>query len=70
MKHEFKFEIDTNTKEMVLFVKYNGNDLDRIVLDREIADVISLIVEDVVVENTANEFYLALARKEIEELTS
>lgn len=70
MKHEFKFEIDTNTKEMVLVVKYNGNDLDRIVLDREIAEVISLIVEDIVVENTENEFYLALARKEIEALTS
>lgn len=70
MKHEFKFEIDTETKEMVLVVKYNGNELDRIVLDKEIADVISLIVEDVVVENTENEFYLALARKEIEALTA
>ena len=50
-------------KKWFWFVKYNGNELDRIVLDKEIADVISLIVEDVVVENTENEFYLALARK-------
>lgn len=70
MKHEFKFELDTKTKQMKLVVNYNGISLGEIVLDEEISQVISIIVEDIIVENSEKEMFLDLARKEIEALTA
>lgn len=67
---EFRYEYNTETKQMFLIPYVNGQSNDKILLTEDYSEIISIFSEEIIQKHLMDEMFIKLAKSEIEVLTS